>query len=366
MNNRKTPTENEVKSWLEDGRLALPPLRFKLRKIQPVYLENQRWDFELEAFWDERSAVFAVEYKSIFSPKAFEQALNQCKAATLPKNYYPLILLPYLRPAQLEALENNRISGVDWCGNGVVIAANKFRVFRTGNRNQFASYSPIKNIYRKNTSMVARVFLASSPFASVGEIVAEVNRRDLLAEATERTPVSMGTVSKALKQLEEELIIERGQEIRLLQPDKLLDQLQKNYEPPKLKSLALKVDCAFDQLPQLLNTRVEKEAGPLVATGMSSVSRYATMQREEILSVYCQDATRVQALLDASASNRFPNVVLFETAEQPFYFDARIEDGINWASPVQTYLELMSGDKRDKETAEQVQAYILRRLGERN
>jgi len=359
MTNRKPPSEDEVNRWLKDGRLSLPPLSFKLRKVQPKYGENRAWDFEVEARWNDQTAVFAVEYKSLFTPKAFEEALSQCRLATLPKNCFPLLMLPYLRPSQLEELESNEISGVDWCGNGVVIVPDKFRVFRSGGRNQFATYSPIKNIYRKNTSMVPRVFLASSRFGSVREILAEVNQRDVLAEVTGKTSVTMGTVSKALKQLEDDLIIERGANVRLLQADKLLDQLQKNYEPPSAKPVRLKVECAFDQLPRLLSTKIEKKAAPTVATGLSSVGRYATMQREEILSLYCPDVKRVQSALSGRETDRFPNLELIETIEQPLYFDARLEDGFYWASPIQTWLELMRGDKRDRETADQVRDHIL-------
>ena len=41
------------------------------------------------------------------------------------------------------------------------------------------------------------------------------------------------------------------------------------------------------------------------------------------------------------------------------HFDARQGDEFWWASAVQAYLELMSGDKRDKDTAEQVRSMIL-------
>jgi hypothetical protein len=258
-------------------------------------------------------------------------------------------MLPYLRPEQLDELERNGISGVDWCGNGVVIVPDKIRVFRSGGRNQFATYSPIKNIYRKNTSMVARLLLTAARFTSVQEILAEVNRRNLFVQRADACD-EHGTVSKALKQLEDELIVGRNAEIRLLQADKLLEQLQQNYEPPKARTVRLKVDCQFTQLPQLVSTKLARSPEPLVATGLSSVSRYATMQREELLSLYCPEAKRVQAAIGGRETDRFPNVELIETLEQPLYFDAREESGFYWASPVQTWLELMqeTGDKRDQ------------------
>ena len=365
MISRKTPTQHEVLEWLRQGSLTLPPVCFELRSVEPKYDTKGRiWDFEVEARWEDQTAIFAVEYKSLSTPKIFYQALNQCQASVsmLPKNRFPLILLPYLRPNQIEELEEAGISGVDWCGNGVLIVPGRFRVYRTGGQNRFATYSPIKNIYRKNTSLVSRAFLALSRFTSVGEVLFEINRRDLLAEATGDTSVTMGTVSKALKRLEDDLIIEREPKLRLLQADKLLEELLQNYEPPQTRPIRLKVACDFDRLPRLLGTKIETKSEPLVATGLSSVARYATMQREEILSLYCPDAERVVSLLGGRETERFPNLEIIETNERPFYFDARQENGFWWASPVQTWLELMRGDKRDRDTAHQIKEQILRGL----
>ena len=48
-----------------------------------------------------------------------------------------------------------------------------------------------------------------------------------------------------------------------------------------------------------------------------------------------------------------------EADEEPLYFDARQDRESWWASPVQSYLDLMAGDKRDREIAQQVKAAIL-------
>ncbi|MBW1691239.1 MAG: hypothetical protein JRI71_10070 [Deltaproteobacteria bacterium] len=66
--------------------------------------------------------------------------------------------------------------------------------------------------------------------------------------------------------------------------------------------------------------------------------------------------------LPGNQTDRFPNLELVETGDETVYFDARQEGGFWWASPVQVYLELMAGDKRDQETAEQVKSYIMSNL----
>lgn len=370
MKYRKFPDENEVADWLKQGQIGLTPLRLRLTKTQPQY-EDKKWDFEVEAEWGEQEAAFAVEYKSLSTPKVFEQALWQCRTLPVSLGVLPMLLMPFLRPSQLDELEKGRISGIDLCGNGVVIVPEKFCVFRTGSPNQFTSSAPIKNIYRRNTSMVARLLLTRSRFSSVQEILDETNLRNLLARTTRGTLMSLGTVSKALKEMENELIVDRSEGIRLLQPDKLLEKLEQNYEPPKdTNRVRLKVDCAFSQLPQFLNRAIAEQEFPLVATGLSSVTRYATMQREEVLSLYCPDLIRAQRAIGGKETDRFSNVELIQADEQPQYFDGRPDSGTQsdavfyWASPVQTYLELMRGDKRDRDTAEQVRDYIFRIAGE--
>ncbi len=275
-----------------------------------------------------------------------------------------MVIMPYLRESQLRELEALGISGVDLCGNGIVVAPGRFTVSRTGEKNQFSTYSPIKNIYRKNSSMVGRVFLATPFFESVQQIRESINARNLLLSRWRKTPMGLSTVSKVLKVLEEDLIVERSQRIRLLQPDKLLESLKDNFvqpsDPPRIR---LKLEGDRATLLRLLTEQANAASVPMVATGLSSVSRYAVMQREDILSVYCPRIAALRERLDGKATDRFHNVELIETDEQPLYFDTREADGFHWASPVQTFLELTAGDKRDKETAEQVKAHLLRSLG---
>ncbi len=81
-----------------------------------------------------------------------------------------------------------------------------------------------------------------------------------------------------------------------------------------------------------------------------------------MLSLYCPRIEEIITRLPRSPSDRFPNCELIEVEDETVYFDAREEEGFLWASPVQVYLELMAGDKRDRETAEQLKQSILKPL----
>jgi hypothetical protein len=357
-NIRKIPTGKEMIEQLRRGKVSLPPLSIRFLEEQPKAL-----DAYVEASWRKNTARFAIECKSISTPRAFRDGLNLLRSMSLPKGYRPMLVMPFFGDLQLQELEREGISGIDLCGNGVVIVPGMFSVFRNGAKNRFSSSAPIKNIYRKNSSMVGRIFLALPRYSAVQEICSEINRRNMLINRWNRKPMSLSTVSKSLKTLEEDLIVERKDTIRLVQPDKLLEKLSENYVSPKISErVRLKVPGESGALWELLQKQSQDLNLPLVTTGTSSVTQYAVMQRGDVLSVYCP---RLEMLLDrlpGSQSDRFPNLELIETEDETVYFDTRKEGNSWWASPVQVYLELMAGDKRDRETAEQVKSFILKNL----
>jgi hypothetical protein len=358
---RKMPTEREMIEELRRGKVSLSPLSFRLVEDQPKAAGNQRFDACIEASWRESTARFAVDCKALSTPKAFRDGLNLLKSSLLPKGFLPLLFLPFLGEEYLQELEREGISGLDLCGNGVVVVPGMFAVFRSGGKNRFSSSAPIKNIYRKNSSMVGRAFLLRSSYETVQGICSEINRRNLLVNRWGKRPMSLSTVSKSLKALAEDLVVERKGVIRLLQPDKLLEKLSQNYAPPKITGrVRLKVPAqGSETIRELLLKQSQELSLPLVATGTSSVPQFAVMQRGDMLSVYCP---RLETLLDrlsGTESDRFPNLELVETEDETVYFDARQEGNFWWASPVQVYLELITGDKRDRETAEQVRSFLL-------
>jgi hypothetical protein len=357
------PTEKDMVEQLRTGKISLPPLTFRFLKGGLQKGGNLRFDAEVEATWGKRKAKFAVECKSLSTPKAFQDGLNRLKTSSLPKGWSPLLFVPFLGRRQLEELEREKISGLDLCGNGIVVVPEVFAVIRSGEKNRFVSSAPIKNIYRKNSSMVGRVFLLRSGFETVQDVCAEINLRNMLAKSGDKRPMTLPTVSKALKTLEADLIIARGETIRLLQPDSLLEKLRDNYVEPNIKErVRLKIPGEAGMIAELLLKESKTLGLPLVASGTSSVGQYAVMQRADLLSVYCPRPEMLLERVSGSQTDRFPNLEIIVTEDETVYFDARRGEDFWWASPVQVYLELMAGDKRDRETAEQVRSFLLRDL----
>ena len=358
--NRKIPTEKEMLDQLREDRIQLSPVTFRFLEGQPNVVVNGRFDAFIEAKWQQNIAGFAVECKALSTPKAFQDGVNLLKSFSLPNGWLPMLFMPFLSEWQLQELEREGLSGIDLCGNGVVVVPDTFAVFRSGEKNRFPSSAPIKNIYRKNSSMVGRVFLLCAGYETVQEIRTKINQRNLLVNRWDKKPMSLSTVSKALKTLEDDLIVTREGTIRLLQPDKLLEKLRENYDPPAVKErVRLKISEENGKVLKLLSKLSQTLDLPLMASGTSSVAQYAVMQRGDLLSVYCPKVEVLLERLPGSQSDRFPNLELLAIEDETVYFDARQEGNFWWASPVQVYLELMAGDKRDQETAEQIKALIL-------
>lgn len=344
---KKIPTQAELFAALRKGEVSFPPFSLTLQPEQERNSQGERSDAVLELGWSGQSRLFVVEYKSVSTPAMVQVAADRVRRLSRPPLLWPMALFPYLSEERLQELEREGISGIDLCGNGVVVVPGEWLVYRTGRPNLYPQSFPIKNVFRGVSSLVARVFLPRPTYGTVGEVRDEIRKRE--------GKVALSTVSKVLGRLEEELIVGRQSgEIRLLQVDKLLQRLVENYRPPEIRRRFLGKSKVPPQA--LLQREGCGRAGSAVAvTGVSSARLYGVLATEETLSVYCPDAADLLRGFgdDVREQRHFPNLELLETDDPVVSFDRRVIGGVPWASEVQTYLELATGGKREMEAAEE-------------
>jgi hypothetical protein len=360
--NRKVITEKDILKALRDGKIQLPPLAVRLVEAEPTKAANRDSrppDAQIEVLWDRRRWKFLVECKSDSSPKTFQSAVTAAQAFTTTSNRNPLIILPYLSSEAIARLDELGVSGLDLCGNGIVTVSGELLVVRSGQPNRFPRSEPIRNVYRGDSSYVGRAFLGKPIYQAVGEIVSTVQNKG--------GSISFATVSKVLKTLEADLIVERSKDkIELIQPEKLLEQLAANYRPPKvIERFVGKIDAVEREIPNLLADAAKRIGSELLITGSASAARYSVLAREPMVAAYC-DASPTE-ILNASGirfeeTDRFPNIDLTYTNDRLPFFEPAPQDGVQYASAVQVYLELTAGDKRQRESAEQVRDYLKRTI----
>jgi hypothetical protein len=317
-------------------------------------------DGVLDVFWQGRSARFVFACKSLSTPKILDTAIAEARRAAQALHLNPMAIAPYLSEEALQTLEREGVSGIDLSGNGVLLAP-EMAVWRSGQPNRFKCSLPLRNVYRGTSSVIARSFLLRAEFASLTELHAFAQAR-LMRQSRGETQerLTKGTVSKAVHALEEEKIIMREQgALRLLSPRSLLERLAAKGRRASGQSMIGKTSLSATEVREKLH-----ESGTrCVTTGLGSAARYKVLSGSERLSLYVEDMETAVQSLEVAPGVVFPNLELIEEKDEAVYFDAREAEGVLWASPVQTWLELSTAGPREREAATGLEAMLLRGEG---
>lgn len=348
------PTQAAIGERLRRGRVAFPPLALQWREGNSPHARGPSAAGALRVVWRRRGFRFTPLCRRLGTRKALAEAIEEARSGAGVARMPSLLIVPYLNAESLAALEEAGISGIDLCGNGIIEVPGQLYVRRSGEPNPFRAVGVIKNVYRDISSLVARVFLARPEYGSLRAVLEEIERRG--------GAISLPTVSKVARVLEEELIVARSTagraQFRLVQPEKLLDRLANHYRPASItRRWSGKFRGDEANLRDCLRAW-SRGRNRVVQTGASSATAYAVMARSDPTAFYCDDLSSLLAFLEdrVEPNSRFPNLTLLETNDNTVYFDRRLD---YVASGAQTYLELSAGDKRERETAAQVRAAIL-------
>jgi hypothetical protein len=357
----KLKSVKEVLSWLDREGIALPPLAFIPAGRSP----SPTWgDIAYDVKWKgKRTFRFIADVKSRVTSQALAAAAHRAKALAFDAPGSVLLLVvPYLSRSSINEAEKLGISAVDLCGNGVVQVPPQWIVVRSGRPNRFGGAEPLRGAYSGVASLVARSLALQPAFARVSDVRSFIEARG--------GRITLGTVSKALARLQEDLVVAReARSVRLLQPEKLLSKLRGGYRPPAIRArLAMRARLPEPELHRRLRDAAAALGGRLAPTGLASAHRHAVLAAEPVASFYCSappDALARAASLDPAPERHFADLELQQTDDVRVYFDAREEDGRLCASPIQAWLELGAGDKRTQEIADELEARLLRDLGGR-
>jgi hypothetical protein len=340
--------------------MKLVSLETEPRLDAPGQDRNYRPDFLLEIEWEGETFKFIAEAKTVSTPKTMEQAILQVTTYTEALNekvkggqYYPLIIIPYLSEAKANMLMKRAISGLGLSGNRLFYVPGKLLVFRSkAEKNKYPSNAPIKNVYRMSSSIVARAMILRPQFTTVNEVLEEIESRG--------GKLSLGTVSKVLKALEDDLLISRSPGIRLIDGRSLLEKLRENYRPPTpLRRMQAKVS----DLPLTIAKISENANENDISWAINEPNKYTVFPSAGVpTQIYTEDIAGLLSKIQIEETGRFNNLELIETSDSIVYFDRRWElaDGAYFTSPLQTYLDLTTGGKREADAAEQIAGGLLK------
>lgn len=358
----KRLTENEIAELVKE--IDYSPMKLVRLESEPRLDArgddpNYRPDLIMEIEWEGKTFEFVAEAKTVSTPKVVEQAIWQVTQYTVALNaqskknkYYPLIIIPYLNEEKADMLMKRGISGIGLSGNSLFIVPGELLVLRSrSEKNKYPSSAPIKNVYRGTSSIVARVMLSKPEYDSVNDVLGELINRG--------GKTSLGTVSKVLRTLEDELIISRTRGVRLIDAKTLLDRLRDNYRAPRAER---KIIGKVTDLPAALAKIAENCDRYDLLCAIDDPQKYALFPTAGAQTkVYVEDIKKAMEEIDLEETNRFANLEIIETSESPVYFDRLLEpvEGVYYTSKLQTYLDLTTGGKRELDTAQQIANGLL-------
>lgn len=352
-----------MENWKCDDRLgesiwlasrALEPTGLALTVTQQLAEEGDGVpDLILEATFQGYSSQYACWVSSASTPQAVLAAVLNAKFRA--EGASPLILVPYLFEDSVPILVESGVSGIDLCGNAYV-RSNNFLIWRTGQPRRFKAPAGKVNPFRGDKSIFARSLLLRSEFDSLTSLQQFASEKLLVPANGAGQKLQLGTASKTVQALEEQLIVQRTKgSLRLTDRSKLLAQLKLNYQSPVSRKVVGKIPIdptlAWEKLAAATGLRV-------AATGISSASKYGVLSPSERLSIFVDDLVLARSVLDFTETTAFANCELLETKKNFPYFDVVREDGVVWSSAVQTWLELSNGNSREQEAAAELETRL--------
>lgn len=316
-------------------------------------------DLMLSAFLkgaDQQRLLFLVEVKASSTPQTVQNAVHQIQSSLKRKNdpeMNPMIVVPYLSESRLKELEEAQVSGIDLCGNGIVIIPERLFIYRTGNKNRYPESRTLNNPFRGRSAMVARALLSQPHFESMSELHAAIQAGGV--------DLSFSQVSKAISALEQEIIVSTsGRSIHLRNPLRLLERLSLEWRSSIEQKVYLRVINPRAALANLTRVGV-----PWAVTGESSVSRYTAFGEGRPMRIAVSKLSKAVEHLKGTpeAVPHFADIELIETTDAGFFFQNQCDDeGMRWASPLQTWIELNNGDGRQQDAAREIRDKILREI----
>lgn len=321
--------------------------------LAPVHLEHVAYHngtVDLAGSWDHRRWSFTGVVRARSTPQQLQVALDQAQAL---HQSHPLIVVPYLTDQALQRLEDTRISGIDLCGNGILIIPGELLVRRGGAPNRYPESAPIRNPFAGRAAVVTRRLILQMRWDTLNDLHAALEQ--------DATPVSLSMCSKVISALvDENLVVKEQRHIRVRDRMGVLDGLARHWSRVRpRRRQAVRLGANTDPA-RLLTQRLGNS--PWVISGASSVVMYAAIGQSGPLEVIVEDIDQAMRASQATPEEipSFAQVV-FVTYDEPGCLCGIQPDanGTHWSGPLQVWLELQAGDARQRAMATDLFPKIL-------
>jgi hypothetical protein len=352
-------TEKEVIEQLWESADQYRPLNFIKFEEESLFNKGVKPDAIIEVSIDNGPSFKAlIEIVSVATPKIVAQKCNSLLDYIRKLNrpdLVPVIVAPYIGKRQAKTLADEGVSWIDLCGNMMVQVSGTIYIERTGNKNKFPDTAPIKKIFQGNSSLISRALLLKPEgFRSQYKLVDFVNSRN--------ANITASTVSRVLKSLEEELLIQKTKSlIKVSDAEKLLDRLTDAYINSGKRKEIRAYKFLIQGYPDLLWTlrRLDCLACGFYAAklrGLAETDQYVLFIRriEQAIENFNKGATEI------APDAEFGNLNFIETKDPCVWFNPDLIDEIPTVDNIELYLEMMADTPRGPKVAKLLKQSILK------
>ncbi|MGA2490672.1 MAG: type IV toxin-antitoxin system AbiEi family antitoxin [Anaerolineales bacterium] len=305
---------------------------------------NSRIDLRIQ---NEAQAIL-VEYKSSGQPRLAREATLQIKDwIRNGLGTYGVFTAPYISPEAAKICKENGIGYLDLAGN-CLLSFGTVYIYREGKPNPSIERRELRSLYSAKAERILRVLLTGPK---------REWKTETLAEAAQ---VSYGQIANVKKILTDREWIEiKKNGIKLEKPEMVLDGWAKQYRFRRNQVFGYYALAEVAECEYLLAEACKQVGIRYALTAFSGAARIAPVVRYQRAIAYVDG--NLDALLVGLGWKRVEsgeNVSLLVPYDEGVFFDRREVDGIQVATPVQIYLDLMNYHGRGEEAAQAIRKVI--------
>lgn len=257
----------------------------------------------------------------------------------------PVLVVPFMTPAGAKAAAERRLNWIDLSGNAS-LRDGELYISVQGHPNQYGGPGRPASPFAPKSSRVARVLLLDP---------ARWWRQKELAERIDLDP---GRVSRVVRSLEDEQLLERqGSRLRPRDPDLLLDAWADDYRFDRHDIITGHLTGNGIELARELSRSLDAADIDHAFTGLSAAWALDPFARFRLISVYVHGDPRVAGdVVGLRRNERGANVQLIGPDDLGVVDGEQTVDGLPCVSPVQVFLDLGHLPERASEAAEHLRA----------
>jgi len=315
--------------------------------------------------------VFVLgEVKTYVTPKQLEEVSPWiARLKSLQPETAVAIIAPYMSPQAQKFCIENAIDFIDLAGNLSINVPGKFTLQRLGVRGKSESAARentrIQNVYSGKASRVLRVLLQTPRtwnLTTLGNELAIETRANPFVSAVSDVSrgtfeISLGSISKALSTLEQELWIRRrNSAIVIPEPIRLLSQWAEKYKERYRWRLRGSFTCTnpFGAEPRSVAESLNRIApGQFAFTGAAAASLRAPFVDIDKIDLFVNSPETGVRIREMSVGQGVgPSIRVSSPYDFGVFMYARYEGNVPVVSDVQSYLDLFSRGGRDLKQAQ--------------